>query len=320
MKILVTGGAGFIGSNVVDGYIREGHDVVVVDNLYTGRWENLNPRARFYLMDVRAEELEKLFEKERPEVVNHHAAQMSVPASVEDPRFDADVNVMGLLNLLENSVRFGVRKFIFISTGGAVYGEKDDLPTSEEASPDPMSPYAITKLTSEVYLRFYHAQHGLDFTVLRYANIYGPRQVPHGEAGVVAIFTRSLMKGELPRIYRYPDQPDGMTRDYCYVGDVVRANIQALTKGGGEVINIGTSRETSTGALYREILAVMREHGYAEDERFDHPQKGPARPGDLRRSALDFRKAETVLGWRPEFDIIRGLEETVRYEIEGKRV
>ncbi len=319
MKILVTGGAGFIGSNVVDGYIREGHEVIVVDNLYTGRTENINPAAKFYLLDIRSEELSKVFELERPDIVNHHAAQMSVPASVEDPQFDADVNVMGLLNLLENSIRFGVRKFIFISTGGAVYGEKEDLPASEEASPDPMSPYAITKLTSEVYLKFYHAQHGLDFTVLRYANIYGPRQVPHGEAGVVAIFMEKLRKGDVPTIYHYPDAPDGMTRDYCYVGDVVRANIEALTKGGGEVINIGTTRETSTGALYREILAIMRKYGYAEDERFDHPLKGPARPGDLRRSALDCRKAETVLGWSPEFDIRRGLEETVRYELEEER-
>ncbi len=318
MKILVTGGAGFIGSNVVDGYIREGHDVVVVDNLYTGRWENLNPGARFYLMDVRAEELKKLFEKERPEVVNHHAAQMSVPASVEDPQFDADVNVMGLLNLLENSAVFGVRKFIFISTGGAVYGEKQDLPTGEDAAPEPLSPYAITKFVSEKYLGFYQREHGLDYTVLRYANIYGPRQVPHGEAGVVAIFMRSLLKGEVPTIYRYPDQPDGMTRDYCFVGDVVRANILALERGSGEVINIGTSRETATGNLYREILSAVRKHGYARDACFDTPGTGDARPGDLRRSALKVDKADRVLGWRPEYDLSKGIAETVQNELAGR--
>ncbi|RMG03140.1 MAG: NAD-dependent epimerase/dehydratase family protein [Nitrospirae bacterium] len=316
MKILVTGGAGFIGSNVVDGYIRAGHEVVVVDNLYTGRMENLNPRAGFYLMDVRAGELEKVFEIERPDVVNHHAAQMSVPASVEDPRFDADVNIMGILNLLENSVRYGVKKFIFISTGGAVYGEKEDLPTSEDAVPEPRSPYAITKYSSEIYLNYYRFQHGLDYTILRYANIYGPRQVPHGEAGVVAIFTRKMLSGELPTIYRYPDQEDGMTRDYCYVGDVVRANILALEGGSATVFNIGTGVETTTGELYRTVLGALRDEGIALDERFDTPNKGEARPGDLRRSALDYGRAERELGWSPEYDLIKGIRETVRYEIE----
>ncbi len=319
MKILVTGGAGFIGSHVVDGYIREGHDVVVVDNLYTGKMENLNPAARFYLLDVRSRELEKVFELERPDVVNHHAAQMSVPVSVEDPDFDARVNILGLINLLENSVKYGVKKVIFISTGGAVYGETENIPTSEGETPRPLSPYAITKYTSEQYLRFYRHQHGLDYTVLRYANIYGPRQIPHGEAGVVAIFIDKLIKGEVPTIYHYPEERDGMTRDYCFVEDVVRANLLALSKGSEEVINIGTSLETTTGQLYREILSLLREEGYAKDSRFDNPSRGPARPGDLHRSALSYRKAEELLGWVPEYDLRKGLRETVLWEIKRRR-
>ncbi len=319
MKILVTGGAGFIGSHVVDGYIREGHDVVVVDNLYTGKMENLNPEARFYLLDVRNRELEKVFELERPDIVNHHAAQMSVPVSVEDPDFDARVNILGFINLLENSVRYGVKKVIFISTGGAIYGETENIPTTESEIPKPLSPYAITKYSSEQYLRFYRHQHGLDYTVLRYANIYGPRQIPHGEAGVVAIFIDKLIKGEIPTIYHYPDETDGMTRDYCYVEDVVRANLLALSKGSEEIINIGTSIETTTGQLYREILSLMRKQGYAKDSSFDNPSKGPARPGDLHRSALSYRKARELLGWEPEHDLRKGLQETVLWEIKRRR-
>lgn len=315
MKILVTGGAGFIGSNVVDGYVREGHEVVVVDNLYTGRMENLNPQARFYLLDVRSAEMSKVFEIERPDIVNHHAAQMSVPASVEDPAFDADVNIMGLINLLQNSVRYKARKFIFISSGGAIYGEKENIPISETDQPLPLSPYAITKLTSENYLGFYKHQHNLDYTVLRYANVYGPRQVPHAEAGVVSIFMNKLRNGELPMIYHYPDEPDGMTRDYCYVGDIVRANMLALKKGSGDAVNIGTSKETTTGELYRTILEIMRRHGYASDAMFDTPQKGAARSGDLRRSALKIERAKAILGWQPEYDLNRGLEETILNEL-----
>ncbi|NOZ25012.1 MAG: NAD-dependent epimerase/dehydratase family protein [Nitrospirae bacterium] len=315
MKILVTGGAGFIGSNVVDGYVREGHEVIVVDNLYTGRIENLNPGARFYLLDVRSEELGKVFEIERPDIVNHHAAQMSVPASVDDPAFDADVNIMGLINLLQNSIRYEARKFIFISSGGAIYGEKEDLPISESDEPQPLSPYAVTKLASESYLGFYRHQYGLDYTVLRYANIYGPRQVPHAEAGVVSIFVNMLRHGEVPVIYHYPDQPDGMTRDYCYVGDVVRANVLALERGSGEALNIGTSVETTTGELYRIILELMRSRGYATDAVFDRPRKGAARSGDLRRSALNIEKAWRALGWRPEYGLREGLEETILNEL-----
>ncbi len=317
MKILVTGGAGFIGSHVVDGYIKEGHDVVVVDNLCTGKLSNLNPKARFYLMDIRSEDLKKVFEIEKPDIVNHHAAQISVPDSVRNPSLDADINIMGLLNILDNSVRFHVKKFIFISTGGAVYGETEDIPTPESTVPQPMSPYAITKLCSEHYIRFYNHHYGLDYTILRYANIYGARQIPHAEAGVVSIFINTLKEGKVPVIYHYPEEPDGMTRDYCYVSDVVKANQLVLTRGSSEIINIGTSVETTTGELYRMILNIMREHGYAKEAIFDTPEKGPARPGDLRRSALSIEKAKSLLGWTPEYDLYRGLRETVKAELQG---
>ncbi len=316
MKILVTGGAGFIGSHVVDGYIAEGHEVVVVDNLYTGRLENLNPGAVFYLMDVRSEDMQKVFEIERPEIVNHHASQISVPESVANPRLDADINIMGLLNLLENCVRFSVKRFIFSSTGGAVYGETEVIPTPEETPPQPLSPYAITKLCSENYIRFYGYQYGLNYCILRYANIYGPRQIPHTEAGVVSIFINALKRNEIPTVYHYPEEPDGMTRDYCYVKDVVRANILALNRGDSEVINIGTSVETTTGELYRTILGIIREYGFAKEERFLSPGKGPARPGDLRRSALANKKAREVLGWSPGYDLYTGLKETILEELK----
>ncbi len=313
MKILVTGGAGFIGSNVVDEYINLGHDVVVVDNLFTGKVENIHPKARFYLMDVRCDELKKVFDIERPDIVNHHAAQMSVPASVEDPAFDADVNIKGLINLLECSVNYKVKKVIFISSGGAVYGEADAIPTPETYSAVPLSPYAITKLTSEVYLHYYRHHYGVQYTVLRYANIYGPRQVPHAEAGVVAIFMKMLLTEKLPTIYHYPDEPDGMTRDYCFVRDVVRANVLSLDRGDNEIMNIGTGKEITTGELYRTILDSARAKGHAHDNRYDSPDKGSPRGGDLRRSCLDTSKVKNILGWQPEYDIKRGIRETLEY-------
>ncbi|MDI6890079.1 MAG: NAD-dependent epimerase/dehydratase family protein [Thermodesulfovibrionales bacterium] len=313
MKILVTGGAGFIGSHVVDSYIAEGYDVVVVDNLVTGKRQNLNPSARFYLMDIRSELLEQVFELERPEIVNHHAAQPSVPASVENPLFDADVNVLGLLNLLKCSVKYGTRKIIFSSSGGAIYGEVEKVPIPEEYIPHPLSPYAITKFVSEQYLNFYRDQYGIDFTVLRYSNIYGPRQVPHAEAGVVAIFMEKLLNGEIPTIYHYEDEPEGMMRDYCYVEDVARANILAIKRGSGETFNIGTGVGTVTTDLYRNIVNLMRDFGYSKESVYDEPLKGPARPGDIRKSCLDTRKAENLLGWSPKYDLKAGLIKTLNW-------
>jgi UDP-glucose 4-epimerase len=313
MRVMVTGGAGFIGSNVVDGYMADGHDVVVVDNLYTGKKENLHPNAKFYNLDIRDKALREVFEAEKPAVVSHHAAQISVPASVEDPLFDADVNVIGLLNILEGSVKHGVIKVIFSSSGGAIYGETDMLPTAEDHTLRPHSPYAITKLISEQYLEFYRLHYGLDYTVLRYANVYGPRQVPYGEAGVVAIFMEQLLRGEVPVIYRYGDEPEGMTRDYCFVEDVVRANLIVLDRGTGDIFNIGTGVQTSTAKLYRTILSLMRDEGYAADARYDSPEDGPARPGDLRRSCLSPEKALRQLGWQPDHDLASGLRKTLRW-------
>jgi UDP-glucose 4-epimerase len=319
VKILVTGGAGFIGSNVVDAYIEAGHDVAVVDNLYSGKRENLNPGARFYQVDVRSEGLREVLEAERPDVVNHHAAQMSVPASVKDPAFDADVNVLGFINLLEAARSSGTRKVVFISSGGAMYGEADELPTPESCRPKPLSPYAITKLVSENYLAYYNHQYGLDYTVLRYANVYGPRQVPHGEAGVVAIFMDSLVSGKPCTLYFFDDEPRGMTRDYCFVGDVVRANILALTKGSREAFNIGTGVATHTLDLFNSIYRAIgaREPGLSPD--LKEPGRGAARPGDLRASCLNVDKAAEGLGWRARVVLAEGLDKTVEWRLgQGK--
>lgn len=314
MKILVTGGAGFIGSNVVDAYIAAGHEVIVVDNLCSGKTRNLNPKARFYLMDVRSAEIEKLFKLEKPDVVNHHAAQMSVPASVEDPLFDADVNVKGFINILEAARTNGVKKVIFISSGGAIYGEAEEYPTSEKCRPVPLSPYAITKLVSENYLAFYNHQYGLDYTVLRYANVFGPRQIPHGEAGVVAIFMDRLLGGKQCTLYHFDDEPRGMTRDYCFSGDVARANLLALDKGSGDAFNIGTGVITHTEELFAAIHSVMKDKAKLPPG-LDVMLRAKARPGDLKRSCLNAEKARRVLGWEPEFDLARGLERTLQWRM-----
>lgn len=310
MKILITGGAGFIGSNVADAYINAGHEVVILDNLFTGKRENINPKARFYLMDVRSPEVAKVFEHEKPDVVNHHAAQMSVPASVEDPMFDADVNVRGFLNVLEAARKNDTKKVIFISSGGAVYGEAAEYPTSEACEPVPASPYAITKLVSEKYLAFYRAQYGLDYTVLRYANVYGPRQVPHGEAGVVAIFMDRLISGKPCTVNCYADEPRGMTRDYCFVGDVARANLIALDKGGARAYNIGTGIPTHTMDLFNAVYTALNEKGLCQAE-LSKPGKGEARPGDIKRSCLNADLAKKELGWAPETGLAMGIAKTL---------
>ncbi|HBG46740.1 MAG TPA: UDP-glucose 4-epimerase [Deltaproteobacteria bacterium] len=310
MKVLLTGGAGFIGSNVADAYIEAGHEVVILDNLFTGKRENINPKARFYLMDVRSPEVAKVFEYERPDMVNHHAAQMSVPASVADPAFDADVNVRGLLNVLEAARKNGTRKVIFISSGGAVYGEAREFPTSESCYPEPASPYAITKYVSEKYLAFYKRQYGLDYTALRYANVYGPRQVPHGEAGVVAIFMERLLTGSPCTVNSFNDEPRGMTRDYCFVGDVARANLLALDKGSAQAYNIGTGVATHTLDLFNTIYLAIKSRAAISSE-LERPEKGEARPGDLRQSCLKAEKARAGLGWTPEVGLAQGISMTL---------
>lgn len=315
MKILVTGGAGFIGSNVVDAYIGAGHDVAVVDNLFSGKRANLNPKARFYLLDIRSPEVKKVFEHERPDIVNHHAAQMSVPASVEDPMYDADVNVRGFLNILEAARANSTKKVIFISSGGAIYGEAEEYPTSERYIPTPMSPYAITKYVSEQYLAFYRHQHGLDYTVLRYANIYGPRQIPHGEAGVVAIFMDRLINGSPCTVNSFDDEPRGMTRDYCFVGDVARANLLALTRGSKEAYNIGTGTATHTADLFDGIYEAVRKRVTGLKPELKKPGRGVARAGDLKKSCLNAEKAKTEFGWSAEVSLKEGIEKTLDWRI-----
>lgn len=302
MKILVTGGAGFIASHVVDAFIEEGHDVVVLDNLITGNRDNLNPKAKFVELDIRDKKVTELFAQEKFDVVNHHAAQMDVRKSVEDPQFDADVNVMGSLNLLEQCKKNNVKQFIFSSTGGAIYGEQDYFPADEKHPQRPLSPYGITKLSLEKYLFYYKEIHGLNYFILRYANIYGPRQNPHGEAGVVAIFSQRMLKDEQPVI-----NGDGkQTRDYVYVGDVVRANTAALGRGESDVVNIGTGKETDVNELFQKIRKYTG--------KTDIPEKHvKAKAGEQRRSVIDNSKAEQMLGWEPQVDLAEGLQKTVEF-------
>ncbi|MCU0598992.1 MAG: NAD-dependent epimerase/dehydratase family protein [Desulfobacterales bacterium] len=314
-KIIVTGGAGFIGSHVVDAYIHSGHDVSVIDNLSTGRKENLNPAARLYQADIRSNELDDIFRNERPHVVNHHAAQISVPESVRNPRFDAEVNVLGFINVLECSIRYKVKKIIFISSGGAIYGEADECPTPETYAPKPLSPYAITKFVSEQYLQFYRHQYGLEYAVLRYANIYGPRQIPKGEAGVVSIFIENLMAGRSSILNAFENEPRGMERDYCYVGDIARANIAALGTDKNGVFNIGTGKATKTADLYDIIYS----HFAARHPKLGHPARASERQGDIKRSCLNVEKAMNLLEWKPLTDLRKGIQQTIDWYAAEKK-
>lgn len=317
MKILVTGGAGFIGSNVADGYLKEGHQVAVVDNLFSGKMENVSPDIIFYKEDIRSAEMERIIREERPDIINHHAAQMSVPASVEDPVFDADVNIKGILNLLQNAVKYKVKKFIFISSGGAVYGDAAEYPTSEQYPPIPLSPYAISKFVSEYYLNYYRHQFGLKYTILRYANVYGPRQIPHGEAGVVAIFMSNLWNKKGSNLFHFPEDVRGMVRDYCYVGDVVNANIKALTGGENDFFNIGTGKETRTQELYDIIFDAVKEIQPGIPDELARLSRHPARSGDIPRSCLVARKAKETLSWAPETDLKKGIRLTLEWYVNS---
>lgn len=303
MKVLVTGGAGFIGSHVVDVMLEAGHQVAIVDNLWEkggGRMENVNPRASFYKVDVRDAALAEVFEKERPEIICHLAAQHSVKISTEDPVHDAQVNILGLINLLQCATRYGARKVIF-SSSGATYGTVEKMPVDERTPQHPESPYGITKLASEYYLRFWKEMHGLDFTALRYGNVYGPRQDPTGEAGVIAIFTRQILLGIPVRI----DWDGDQQKDYVYVRDVARANLAALDKGSGEAFCIATGFGTSVNALYRGLVDII-----GREVEIVH---APKRPGDIYLTYFDCTKAKEQLGWVAETGLEEGLRLTVEY-------
>ena len=301
MKVLITGGAGFIGSHIVDRLLREGHAVVVVDNLVTGKKKNLNPEARFYKMDVLSPKIKKVIQKEKPDLISHHAAQMDVRRSVADPLFDAQVNILGLLNLLENAVRFGVKRVIFASSGGAIYGEQQIFPAPETHPTHPLSPYGISKLASEHYLYYYQQVSGLSYVSLRYANVYGPRQDPFGEAGVVAIFTQKMLMGDQPIINGNGKQ----TRDYIAVSDVVEAHMAVLNSGVEGTFNVGTEKETSVNQLFRYLVELT---GSNVKEVY-----GPEKRGEQTRSLLDYGKLKKVADWEPRLGLREGLEQTVAY-------
>jgi len=304
MKVLVTGGAGFIGSHVTDRLIECGMEVVVLDNLSSGKRASVNPRARLYEADVCAEDLLAFFERERFDCVDHHAAQMNVRRSVEDPVFDARVNILGSLNLLQAAVATGVKKFVFASTGGAIYGEQLTFPADETHQTCPMSPYGVAKLAVEKYLAFYEEVYGLPYTALRYANVYGPRQDPHGEAGVVAIFSQQLL-AQQPAIINGDGE---QTRDFIYVDDIVRANVLAVTTDLRGLYNVGTGIETSVNVLY----ASLAKHASSPLP----ARHGPPKAGEQRRSVLDCRRLQAATAWAPTVLLDEGLRRTVAYFAE----
>ncbi|MFA6322098.1 MAG: NAD-dependent epimerase/dehydratase family protein [Candidatus Buchananbacteria bacterium] len=299
MKILVTGGAGFIGSNLVDALIEQGHEVSVVDNLSTGQKNNLNPRAKFFELDITDKKLSEVFVQQSPEVVFHLAAQIDVRKSVSDPISDAQINILGSLNLLECCKKFKVGKIIFSSTGGAIYGDANIIPTPETYEQKPISPYGICKLSVEKYLHYYHVVFGLPYIVLRYANVYGPRQNAQGEAGVVAIFCSKLLAGSQPTIWGAGQQ----TRDYVYVADVVAANLAALNFNKVATYNVGTGIETNVNELAEQI-----KNNIGTNLEFVH---GPAKDGEQQRSCLDYSKIKNELGWLPQTTLAQGIGATV---------
>lgn len=307
-KVLVTGGAGFIGSHVVDLFLEKGHEVVILDDLSTGRESNINPRARFYKMDIRSPEVRSIFEAERPDYISHHAAQVDVRRSVARPLFDADVNILGSINLIECAREFGVKHFVHISSGGAVYGEPEYVPCDEAHPIHPICPYGASKHTIEHYLFMYRVNYGLKYTVLRYANVYGPRQDPNGEAGVVAIFSGKMLAGEPVTINGDGEQ----SRDFVYVGDCAYANFLAVTVDHQPgIYNIGWGRPTSITDIFNILAKITK-----------FPQAallGPAKVGETRHIYLDAAKAKKELGWSPTLSLEEGLERTVAYFKEAER-
>ena len=298
MKILVTGGAGFIASQIVDAYLREGHNVYILDNLSTGFERNINPKAYFIKSDITNSKILDLFTKEKFEVVNHHAAQIDVRKSVNDPIFDANTNILGTINLLQCCIKTGVKKFMFASTGGAVYGEQEYFPADEKHPTNPVSPYGITKLTIEKYLYFYKNEYGLNYTILRYANVYGPRQNPFGEAGVVAIFVNKLLKNENPIINGDGNQ----TRDYVFVEDVVKANVLTLNSQLSDIYNVGTTVETSVNDVFSKLNSIAGNKAIEKH--------GPAPKGEQARSVITSEKLFQKFNWKPSVKIDDGLRKT----------
>ena len=301
MKIIVTGGAGFIGSHVVDAYCEAGHDVIVVDNLSTGKEEFVNPAATLIQADITDKDrIQEIIFESKPDVINHHAAHIQVGNSVKNPQFDAENNIIGLLNIMEAAKQSGVKKVIMASTGGAMYGNKQ-TPFSEDMKEEPLSPYGVSKRSGELYLNYYHEQYGIPYTVLRYANVYGPRQNPHGESGVIAIFSEMIAEGKSPVI----NGEGTHTRDYVYVADVVKANVAALSTEFIGELNIGTAREISTNDVFRAVVSEFES---------EIPEKhGEARPGEQVTSALSYQKASEVLGWEPSVSFEEGVKKVVAW-------
>ncbi len=300
MKILITGGAGFIASHVQDAYIAAGHEVAVVDNLVTGNKKNLNPKTKFYEVDINSPVIHEIFQSFKPDLVNHHAAQMDVRRSVSDPTYDAQVNVLGFINLLEAARKIGTKKFIFSSTGGAIYGEQEYFPADESHFLRPTSPYGLSKLVGEEYLKLYERLYGIRHVILRYANVYGPRQNPHGEAGVVAIFCQKLLSNSTPLINGDGEQ----TRDYVFVEDVVEANLAALQEPLTGIYNIGTGIENDVNRLAKHLGQL------AGKPHFEH---GPAKPGEQRRSVINPHLAEKSFAWKAEVKLEQGLQKTFEW-------
>ena len=305
-NILVTGGAGFIGSHLIEHYIDSGYLVVVVDDLSSGKEGNLPAEVKFYRVDVGSQALEEVFAVEKPDWVNHHAAQISVSRSVRFPLNDAQINVLGSLNLLENAVKYKVKKFIFASSGGTVYGGAPSWPATEDTPFAPLSPYGVAKVAVELYLRYYKAQFGLDYVALRYSNVYGPRQDPHGEAGVIAIFSQAMLSGERPRLNaRRKDGDDGSSRDFVYCRDVARANVLATESSLTGPYNVGTGVDTTIREIFELVAADAGFKG--------EPIYAPKREGDLEISILSPNKIENELGWKPSVSLKEGIGETVDF-------
>ena len=301
MRILVTGGAGFIGSHIVEAYLARGHDVAVVDNLWLhggGRLQNLSPSVRYYATEITDSSLSEVFAREQPEIVSHQAAQHSVKISTDRPSLDARVNILGLLNVLEHARIHGTHKVIFASSA-ATYGTPSSMPIDEETPQMPESPYGITKMAAEHYLRYYHAAHGLEYTAFRYSNVYGPRQDPNGEAGVIAIFASNLLTGQPVRI----DWDGEQTRDFVYVEDIAQANVLALHGGSNRVYCLGTGTTTSVNELYHQLVQLI-----GNEVPVTH---APKRSSDIRTAYFNSTRARRELGWAPAVSLGEGLRATV---------